>query len=169
MIDIIMGSKKSDQPLWEESKAKEVLTECGIPWRLSYISAHRHPEKLKKHCGDVMLGGVDAFIAAAGMAAHLPGAVATNSGFIIPVIGVALPSKEFPNAMDALMSIARMPAGCPVAVAGIGASGLRNAAIYAASIVANKNKKVKEALAAYLKKNTPAPDENCESSEGEGQ
>ncbi len=133
-VIVILGSE-SDRSLLDDSKALEFFREVGMPFELSYISAHRHATELTKYCVKKVENGTEVFIAAAGMAAALPGAVAAAIDGRCPVIGVALPSPEFMDAMDALLAITRMPPGVPVLCAGIGKAGLKNAAIAACQIV----------------------------------
>lgn len=153
LVAIIIGSK-TDLPVVEESGMFDVLDQCGISWELSIISADRNPGKLSGYCDEARQKGVRIFIGAAGMAARLPGTIAANTKYFLPVIGVALPSEEFPNAQDASLSITRTPSGCPVLFAGIGKAGLKNAAIAAAQILANGEdeaaRKIREKLSAYF-------------------
>jgi phosphoribosylaminoimidazole carboxylase PurE protein len=158
-LAIVIGST-TDLPVMEESKMSDVLDRCGISWELSIISADRNPEVLTDYCNQAKQSGVRVFIAGAGMAARLPGAIAAQLKYLLPVIGVALPSEEFPNALDALLSITRTPSGCPVIFAGIGKTGFRNAAIIAAQIIANgedeKSRKIREGLTVYFLKTKKA-------------
>jgi len=142
-IEIIVGSKKTDTPMIEESKMLDVLNEIGVSWRLTANSAHRHPDHLGDFVIDCIKNGTKVFIGVASMAAALPGAIASfinpcNSklGVInVVVIGVALSSDEFKNGLDALLAMTRMPPGVPVLAAGIGKSGCYNAAITACQII----------------------------------
>lgn len=138
-IAIVIGSE-SDRTILRNSGMLNILNEFRVEWELSIISAHRNPGTLYDYCRNVKdKGEVKVFIVAAGMAAALAGAIAAHVK-TLPIIGVPLPSVEFPNAMDALLSMVRMPPGCPVAVVGIGESGLKNAAILAAQILSVENK-----------------------------
>jgi 5-(carboxyamino)imidazole ribonucleotide mutase len=152
-VPIVLGSE-SDFPVFDESKATEILDQCEVPWVLSVISADRNPGKLADYCNQLKKQEVEVIIAGAGMAARLPGTIAAHMKYHIPVIGVALPSLEFPNALDSLLSIIRTPAGCPVLFAGIGKAGFRNAAIAAVQILAigegEARKKIKNQLINYL-------------------
>ena len=160
LVAIVIGSK-TDRPVVEESGMLEVLDQCEISYELSIISADRNPEELKAYCDKAKEKGVKVFIAAAGMAARLPGAIAAHTKYMLPVIGVALPSEEFPDALDALLSITRAPSGCPVLFAGIGKAGLKNAAIAAVQILANgedaESKKIRERLTAFFFKTKKEP------------
>ncbi len=153
-VVIIIGSE-TDLPIFDESKAGEVLGQCGIIWELSIVSADRNPGVLSDYCATLKQNGVKVFIAGAGMAARLPGTIAAHAKYLLPVIGVALPSDEFSSALDSMLSIVRSPAGCPVLFAGIGKAGFRNAAIAAAQILSTgedeKSRAIGEKLITYLR------------------
>lgn len=149
-VAIVAGSK-SDLPLIKKSGLLDILAEVGATFELSIISAHRNTEELEKFCKGTE---AEVIIAAAGMAAALPGDIAARIRFDRPVIGVPLPSNEFPNALDSLLAIARMPPGCPVALPGIGEVGLRNAALLALQILGKKEEGIKKDLAEWIKNNT---------------
>ena len=123
-VAVIAGSK-SDQPVTDE--ASKVLTELGVPHEVSFISAHRNPSRLKEY---VAASEARVFIAVAGLAAHLPGVVASMT--LRPVIGVPVSVKL--NGLDSLLSIVQMPPGVPVACVGV--DNARNAGILAAEILA---------------------------------
>ena len=142
-VGIVMGSKTDSDMV---KPAIDVLEQLGIDYELSIISAHRNPEKLREYGLKVEEQGFEVIIAAAGGAAHLPGILA--SWTTVPVIGVPLPTSEL-KGVDALLSIAQMPAGVPVACVGIGTSGAKNAALLAAQILGIKHKEVKEAYRKY--------------------
>lgn len=127
---ILIGSE-SDRATME--KTVKTLDELGITSRLEVASAHRTPEKVVKLVRDGEKNGVQVFVAAAGMAAHLGGAVAANT--IRPVIGVPLPGSVL-NGMDSLLSTVQMPKGIPVATVAIGDHGAINAGFLAAQIIA---------------------------------
>ena len=158
-IEIIVGSKKTDTPMIKESKMLDVLNDIGVSWRLSAISAHRHPNSLGDFVVECIKNGTKVFIGVAGMAAALPGAIASfidpcNSkiGAInVVVIGVSLPSDEFKSGLDALLSITRMPPGVPVLTAGIGKPGCYNAAIMACQIVGIFDVKVHDKVWRFVK------------------
>lgn len=126
-VSIIMGST-SDLPVME--KAAKVLNEFKIPFEIHALSAHRTPEEVEKFAKGAYERGIQAIIAGAGMAAHLPGVIAAMTP--IPVIGV--PINASLDGMDALLSIAQMPPGIPVATVGI--NGAMNAGILAAQMLA---------------------------------
>ncbi len=125
---IIMGS---DSDAAVMSQAAEALDEAGVPYEFTVASAHRSPERAKRIITEAEANGCAVFIAGAGMAAHLPGVVASFT--TRPVIGVPLASGAL-NGLDALYAIVQMPPGIPVASVAIG--GARNAGILAAQIIA---------------------------------
>ncbi len=144
-IGIIVGSK-SDLPVIEKAEAQ--LKEFGIAYDITIASAHRTPKKVEKYSQDAEKN-YDVIIAAAGMAAALPGVVASHTH--LPVIGIPIHTKAL-SGHDALFSIVQMPPGVPVASVAI--DGARNAAVLAAQILALKYpelklklKKLKSALA----------------------
>lgn len=126
-VSIIMGST-SDLPVMEA--AAKFLNEMQIPFEMNALSAHRTPEKVEEFARHAHERGIRVIIAAAGMAAHLPGVIASMT--ILPVIGV--PIKSSLEGLDALLSIIQMPPGIPVATVAI--NGAQNAAILAAEILA---------------------------------
>lgn len=126
-VAIIMGSD-SDLPVVE--KAAALLKDYGIPYTMRVMSAHRCPQKVAEFSRNAEKDGFGVIIAAAGMAAHLAGAVAANT--TLPVIGI--PIKSTLEGMDALLATVQMPSGIPVATVGI--NNAKNAAILAAQILA---------------------------------
>lgn len=126
-VSIIMGST-SDLPVMEA--AAKFLNELQIPFEINALSAHRTPEKVEEFAKNARQRGIRVIIAAAGMAAHLPGVIAAMT--TVPVIGV--PIKASLEGLDALLAIVQMPPGIPVATVGI--NGAQNAAILAAEILA---------------------------------
>lgn len=133
-VAVIAGSK-SDQPITDE--ASKILTELGILHEVKFLSAHRNPDGLKQY---VEGSGAKVFIAVAGLAAHLPGVIASMT--IRPVIGVPVNVKL--NGLDSLLSIVQMPPGVPVGSVGI--DNARNAGILAAEILALSDPSVVEKL-----------------------
>jgi 5-(carboxyamino)imidazole ribonucleotide mutase len=127
-VAIVMGSD-SDLPVMENSFA--ILRSFGIPFEARITSAHRTPEVTKDYVKDADARGCAVFIAAAGMAAHLAGAV--SAATVKPVIGV--PMNASMDGLDALLSTVQMPAGIPVATVAIGKAGAKNAAYLAAQIL----------------------------------
>jgi 5-(carboxyamino)imidazole ribonucleotide mutase len=126
-VSIIMGSA-SDLPVMEA--AAKFLDEMKIPFEMNALSAHRTPEKVGEFARNAHARGIRVIIAAAGMAAHLPGVIAAMT--TLPVIGV--PIKSSLEGLDALLAIIQMPPGIPVATVAI--NGAQNAAILAAEILA---------------------------------
>ncbi len=127
-VGIVMGSD-SDLPI--VSKAIDTLKEYGVPFEVHVYSAHRTPVEAKEFSANARENGFGAIIAAAGMAAHLAGAVAANT--TLPVIGIPVQSKNL-GGMDALLSTVQMPTGIPVATVAI--DGAANAAILAIQMLA---------------------------------
>ncbi|HET8944965.1 MAG TPA: 5-(carboxyamino)imidazole ribonucleotide mutase [Dehalococcoidia bacterium] len=139
-VAILTGSK-SDVPVLDP--CVETLTLLGIEHELHVMSAHRAPQKVQQFAAGAADAGFEVIIAAAGMAAHLPGVVAAWTR--LPVIGVPVAnSSTAVSGMDALLSIAQMPPGVPVACMAV--NGAKNAALYAAAILALKHDGVRSAL-----------------------
>lgn len=135
-----MGST-SDLPVLE--KAAAFLDEMEIPFEMNALSAHRTPEMVEKFAREAESRGIRVIIAAAGMAAALPGVIAANT--VLPVIGV--PVKGMLDGLDAMFSIIQMPPGIPVATVGVNAA--LNAAILAAQILAQSDKEIARKVADY--------------------
>lgn len=155
LVSIVMGSK-SDWTMMEE--ASKILDTFAIPHEARALSAHRTPDALFEYLKSAESRGVEVFIAAAGMAAHLPGVVAAKT--TLPVLGVPMPSSTFVNGLDALLAIVQMPPGIPVGTLAVGKAGAINAALLATSILANKYDKYKTALQDYRKKQAQTVLEN---------
>lgn len=143
---IIMGSD-SDLPVMEETA--KVLTDFNITFSMTVASAHRTPQRTLKIIRAAEKNGVEVIIGAAGMAAHLPGVLASHT--VLPVIGVPLDASSL-NGLDALLSIVQMPPGIPVATVSIGKAGAKNAAILAAQIMAGKDPQLAGKLLEHRKK-----------------
>lgn len=124
----------------------ELLDKFQVQYQIEISSAHRQPDKTRSLVKEAEGRGVEIIIAAAGMAAHLPGLVASLT--TLPVIGVPLAGSAL-SGMDALYSIVQMPAGIPVACMAIGSHGARNAAIMAVEILALKDNSLKARLKSY--------------------
>ena len=137
-VGIVMGSD-SDLPILR--KAMDTLTELGVPYECHIYSAHRTPEEAGAFARNARENGIGVIIAAAGMAAHLAGAMAANT--TLPVIGIPCKSTYL-DGIDALLSTVQMPSGIPVATVAI--NGAKNAAVLAAQMLAITD----EALAAKL-------------------
>ncbi len=142
-IGIIMGSD-SDLPV--VSKAIDTLKEYGVPFEVHVYSAHRTPVEAKEFSSSARDNGFGAIIAAAGMAAHLAGAIAANT--TLPVIGIPVQSKNL-GGMDALLSTVMMPSGIPVATVAI--DGATNAALLAIQMLAIEDAELADKLDAARK------------------
>ncbi|HEX5944334.1 MAG TPA: 5-(carboxyamino)imidazole ribonucleotide mutase [Anaerolineales bacterium] len=143
LIAVIMGSMSD----WETMEhTTKTLDQLDIPYEVKIVSAHRTPDLLFQFAGSAHARGIEVIIAGAGGAAHLPGMTASKTH--LPVLGVPIQSKAL-NGMDSLLSIVQMPAGIPVGTLAIGRAGAINAALLAASIVANRHEEYCEALLAY--------------------
>jgi len=140
LVGILMGSA-SDLDVMNE--AAKILEELGIAHEVVVTSAHRSPNKTADYTAKAKDRGVQVLIVAAGLAAHLAGAVAANT--TLPVLGVPLDSGSL-RGMDALLSTVMMPAGVPVGTLAIGTAGARNAALLAAQIIALSNPQLARAL-----------------------
>jgi 5-(carboxyamino)imidazole ribonucleotide mutase len=141
-VSIIMGST-SDYPVMED--AARFLNDMKIPFEINALSAHRTPEMVEKFATEAAQRGIQVIIAAAGMAAHLPGVIAAMT--TLPVIGV--PMKASLEGIDAMLSIIQMPPGIPVATVGINAA--RNAAILAVQILALNDERLQKDLLGFKK------------------
>jgi len=139
-VSIIMGST-SDLPVMEG--AAKILDEFGIPFEMNALSAHRTPEAVEKFAKNAADRGIKVIIAAAGMAAHLPGVIAAMTP--LPVIGV--PIKASLDGWDSILSIVQMPPGIPVATVAV--NGARNAAILAVQIMATGDAELMESFKAF--------------------
>jgi phosphoribosylaminoimidazole carboxylase PurE protein len=137
---ILMGSD-SDAAVMQG--AADTLRELGVTCEMTVASAHRSPDRLERLLDEARARGVQVFIAGAGAAAHLAGAVAART--VKPVIGVPLNSSSL-NGLDALLSTVQMPPGVPVATVSVGQAGAINAAVLAAQILALSNPDVAERL-----------------------
>jgi 5-(carboxyamino)imidazole ribonucleotide mutase len=150
LVGIIMGSSSD----WETMQgAADTLDSLKIAHEVRVVSAHRTPDLLFEYAASARERGLKAIIAGAGGAAHLPGMTAAKTS--IPVLGVPVQTKAL-NGVDSLLSIAQMPSGVPVATFAIGSAGARNAALFAAAILANEFPAVRSALDAYRAAQTAA-------------
>jgi 5-(carboxyamino)imidazole ribonucleotide mutase len=148
LVGIIMGSTSD----WETMRpASETLDKLAIAHEVRVVSAHRTPDLLFEYASTAQSRGLEVIIAGAGGAAHLPGMTASKT--TLPVLGVPVQSKAL-NGMDSLLSIVQMPAGVPVATFAIGVAGATNAALTAASILANKYAAIDAALKAFRQNQT---------------
>ena len=143
-VAVIMGSD-SDFPILKP--ATELLKDFGIELDVIVASAHRTPDKVREYVLNAQKEGIDAFIVAAGAAAHLAGVVASFT--VAPVIGVPINATPM-NGMDALLSTVQMPSGIPVATMAV--NGAKNAAFFAAEIFAVKDENIRKKLTEYREK-----------------
>lgn len=140
IVSIIMGST-SDLPVMES--AAKFLNDLQIPFEINALSAHRTPEKVEKFAKGAHARGIKVIIAAAGMAAHLPGVIASMT--TLPVIGV--PIRSSLDGLDALLAIVQMPPGIPVATVGI--NGAQNAAILAVEMLALSDEDIHQKMVGF--------------------
>ncbi|HZR98100.1 MAG TPA: phosphoribosylamine--glycine ligase [Chloroflexota bacterium] len=143
LVGIIMGSESDRQVM---QSCADTLAALGVPHEMLVMSAHRTPERVGEYGRSAAARGLRVIIAGAGMAAHLPGVLA--SWTTLPVIGVPLAAGEL-RGLDALYAIVQMPPGVPVATVGIGSAGARNAAYLAAAIVGQADAGVRERYEAF--------------------
>lgn len=143
LVAVVMGSKSDQEAI---QSALEALDSLGIDYEVNVISAHRTPERARQFALGARGRGIEVIIAAAGMAAHLPGVLA--SWTTLPVIGIPLATGEI-EGLDALLSIVQMPGGIPVATVAIGQTGAKNAAYLAAEILGLKYERIKDAYEKY--------------------
>ena len=147
-VGIIMGSKSD----WEIMiNASETLDTLGIEHETNVISAHRTPDRLYAYCESARDRGLKVLIAAAGLAAGLPGVAAAKTP--LPVLGVPMESKAL-GGLDALLSMVQMPAGIPVGTLAIGKAGAINAALLAGAILALEDASIRAALDEFRARQT---------------
>jgi 5-(carboxyamino)imidazole ribonucleotide mutase len=148
LVGVIMGSRSD----WEVVRnATRTLEALGIPYEARVLSAHRTPDEVAEWAATAEGRGLRVIIAAAGMAAALPGAVAAKTA--LPVLGVPLEGR-IAGGLDALLSMSQMPAGIPVGTLAVGRSGAVNAALLAAAILALSDEVIRTALHAYREAQT---------------
>jgi 5-(carboxyamino)imidazole ribonucleotide mutase len=157
VIGIVMGSK-SDWVTMQH--AAGILEEFGVAFEAKVVSAHRMPDEMFAYAESAVSRGLQAIIAGAGGAAHLPGMLAAKT--IVPVLGVPVSSKHL-SGQDSLYSIVQMPKGIPVATFAIGDAGAANAALFAVAILARSDKLLAKKLTAFRAKQTKIAAESvCE-------
>ena len=140
LVGVIMGSASD----WETMRhATETLERFGVAHERRVVSAHRTPDLMALYAKEAEDRGLEAIIAGAGGAAHLPGMIAAHT--TVPVLGVPVESRAL-KGMDSLLSIAQMPAGIPVGTLAIGKAGATNAALLAVAILANTRPPLRERL-----------------------
>ena len=150
LVGVIMGSN-SDWPTMQA--AAKILEEFGVPFEARVVSAHRTPDLMFEYPATARARGLQAIIAGAGGAAHLPGMVAAKT--TVPVLGVPVQSKAL-SGQDSLLSIVQMPKGIPVATFAIGEAGAANAALFAVALLANHDAALAERLEAFRARQTQA-------------
>ena len=156
LVGIIMGSTSD----WETMRhASETLEALGVSHETRVVSAHRTPQRLYDYAHTAKERGLQAIIAGAGGAAHLPGMAASMTE--LPVLGVPIESKAL-KGMDSLLSIVQMPAGIPVGTLAIGRAGAVNAALLAAAMLANTDEALAGRLANWRARQTDAVPEKPE-------
>ncbi len=148
LVGIIMGSTSD----WDTMRhAADILDELGVAFETRVVSAHRTPDLLFEYCAGARERGLEAIIAGAGGAAHLPGMAAAKTS--LPVLGVPVRSKAL-SGIDSLLSIAQMPRGVPVGTLAIGAAGAANAGLLAAAMLSNKYPQIRESLERFREQQT---------------
>jgi 5-(carboxyamino)imidazole ribonucleotide mutase len=146
LVGILMGSKSD----WETMQAcSKLLTEFGVPNEAKVASAHRSPDLVTEYVTTAEKRGIQILIAAAGLAAHLPGVVAAQT--LLPVLGVPM-QGNLAGGLDALLAIVQMPGGIPVGTLAVGSHGAKNAALLAIRFLALSRPELREKLVAYHKK-----------------
>ena len=148
-VVVLMGS---DSDLSVMQGCVDQLKYFGINPIVRILSAHRTPAQATEFAGKAKNNGIKVIIAAAGMAAHLAGAMAAHT--TLPIIGVPLQASEGPNGLDALLSTVQMPPGMPVGTMAIGKAGAKNAAVFAVQILALSDKKLADKLADFRAEQT---------------
>tara|TARA_Y100000591_G_C21743303_1_gene650519 strand:+ start:370 stop:861 length:492 start_codon:yes stop_codon:yes gene_type:complete len=153
-VSIVMGSQ-SDYKIMK--LCEKTLKNLGVLFETKIISAHRTPQRMYEYASKTEKNNIGVIIAGAGGSAHLPGMIAALTS--IPVLGVPVESKKL-KGLDSLLSIAQMPKGIPVGTLAIGEDGAINAALLAASIIANNNLKVKKRLKSWRLSQTKSVQRN---------
>jgi 5-(carboxyamino)imidazole ribonucleotide mutase len=148
LVGVVMGSKSDWETMREASK---LLMQLAIPHECKVVSAHRTPDRMSDYAKKASERGLRAIIAGAGGSAHLPGMLAAHT--VVPVLGVPIQSRVL-SGMDSLLSIVQMPAGIPVATFAIGVAGAKNAALFAAGLLADTHPTIGEALLAFRRQQT---------------
>lgn len=150
MVGVVMGSSSD----WETLKlAAEILDSFGVSYEKRVLSAHRMPDEMFAYAEAAESRGLQAIIAGAGGAAHLPGMLASKT--LVPVLGVPVAGKHL-QGLDSLYSIVQMPRGVPVATFAIGASGAANAALFAIAMLARSDVALRKQLADFRQQQTAA-------------
>ncbi len=148
LIDVVMGSSSD----WDTMQhAVQILQQFGIPHEARFVSAHRIPADMFEYAQTAAGRGLQAIIAGAGGAAHLPGMIAAKT--VVPVLGVPVQTKAL-SGVDSLHSIVQMPKGVPVATFAIGQAGAANAALFAVAMLANHDAALRQKLEAFRAEQT---------------
>ena len=150
LVGVIMGSSSD----WDTMQhATQILEEFGVPFEARVVSAHRMPDAMFAYAEAAASRGLQAIIAGAGGAAHLPGMVAAKT--TVPVLGVPVASRHL-QGVDSLHSMVQMPKGVPVATFAIGNAGAANAALFAVALLANHDAALRAKLEAFRTRQTEA-------------
>jgi len=150
VVGVVMGSASD----WETMKAAtDILAEFAIPFEAQVVSAHRMPDEMFAYAEAAASRGLQAIIAGAGGAAHLPGMLAAKT--VVPVLGVPVASRHL-QGVDSLHSIVQMPKGVPVATFAIGTAGAANAALFAVAMLANRDAALRARLESFRARQTEA-------------
>ena len=153
-VSIVMGSQSDYKTM---KLAVKILKNLGIKFETKIISAHRTPNRMFEYANSADRNNIGVIIAGAGGSAHLPGMISALTS--IPVLGVPIESKKL-KGLDSLLSIAQMPKGIPVGTLAIGEDGAINAALLAASILANSNPVIKKKLKSWRLSQTKSVKKN---------
>lgn len=143
LVGVVIGSKSDEERV---QPTLDTLEQMGIDYEINIISAHRTPRKAQEYAQTARDRGIEVIIAGAGLAAHLPGVLA--SWTTLPVIGIPFVAGEF-KGIDSLLSIVQMPPGIPVACVAVGSPGAKNAAFLAAEILGLKYENIRAAYDTY--------------------
>ena len=150
LVGVIMGSSSD----WDTMQhATQLLDEFGVSYEARVVSAHRMPDDMFAYAESAVQRGLQAIIAGAGGAAHLPGMVAAKT--TVPVLGVPVPGRHL-QGVDSLHSIVQMPKGVPVATFAIGAAGAANAALFAVAMLAHNDATLRQKLHDFRTRQTEA-------------
>ena len=153
-VSIVMGSQSDYKTM---QLAEKTLKKIGVSFETKIISAHRTPKRMYDYALKAENNNIGVIIAGAGGSAHLPGMISALTS--LPVLGVPIMSKKL-KGLDSLLSIAQMPKGIPVGTLAIGEDGAINAALLAASIIANQNPSIKKKLKIWRTKQTKSVKKN---------
>ncbi len=153
-VSIVMGSQSDYKTM---KLVEKILKKIGIKFETKIISAHRTPKRMYDFANSAFKNDIGVIIAGAGGSAHLPGMISAMT--TVPVLGVPIESKKL-KGLDSLLSIAQMPKGIPVGTLAIGEDGAINAALLAASILANNDSKIKKKLINWRLKQTKSVKKN---------